>query len=214
MKIFLDTADVKQIKEVKRLGILDGVTTNPSHVAKTGLRPAELYPEICALCDGPVSLETVALEADEIVIEGRELARIADNVVVKVPVMKEGLIAVRRLAEEGIKTNVTVAYSATQALLAAKVGARYISPFIGRLDSISHEGRLLVHQIREIYDNYGFETELLVAAVRNPMHVLDAAMAGADICTMAYDVLVQLYDHPLTDAGIAQFLADWDTVPQ
>ena len=214
MKIFLDTADVQQIKEVKRLGILDGVTTNPSHVARTGRRPAELYPEICALCDGPVSLETVALEADKIVTEGRELARIADNVVVKVPVMKEGLIAVRRLAEEGIKTNVTVAYSATQALLAAKVGASYISPFIGRLDGISHEGGLLVRQIREIYDNYAFETELLVAAVRNPLHVLDAARAGADVCTMAYDILVQLYEHPLTDAGIAQFLADWYTVPQ
>ena len=214
MKIFLDTADISQIEEVKRLGMLDGVTTNPAHVAKSGANPKELYPEICRLTDGPVSLEALSLEADPIVSEGRELAKIGDNVVVKVPVMKEGLIAVRRLSAEGIKTNVTVAYSPTQALLAAKAGATYISPFVGRLDSIAHEGQELARQIRRIYDNYGFDTELLVAAVRHPMHVLEAALIGADVCTMAYDILMQLYDHPLTDQGIDMFLKAWESVPK
>ena len=214
MQIFLDTADIEQIKEVRRLGMLDGVTTNPAHVATSGARPAELYPEICRLTDGPVSLEALALEADAIVEEGRELAKIADNVVVKVPIMKEGLIAVRRLAAEGIKTNVTVAYSPTQALLAAKAGATYISPFVGRLDSIAHEGQELSRQIRRIYDNYGFATQLLVAAVRHPMHVLEAALIGADVVTMAYDILMQLYDHPLTDQGIDMFLKAWERVPK
>ena len=214
MRIFLDTADIEQIKEVKRLGMLDGVTTNPSHVARSGGDPKELYPEICRLCDGPVSLEAIALEAEALVAEGRELAKIADNVVVKVPIVKEGLIAVRRLSAEGIRTNVTLAYSPTQALLAAKAGATYISPFVGRLDSIAHEGQELARQIRRIYDNYGFETQLLVAAVRHPMHVLEAALSGADVCTMAYDILLQLYDHPLTDLGIQQFLTDWERVPK
>lgn len=214
MKLFLDTADVDEIKEIKRLGMLDGVTTNPSHVAKSGRRPAELYAEICELCDGPVSLEAVSLDADQIVTEGKALARIADNVVVKVPIMKEGLIAVRRLAAEGIKTNVTVAYSPTQALLAAKAGAGYISPFVGRLDSIAHDGQELSRQIRRIYDNYGYKTELLVAAVRHPIHVLQAALIGADVCTMAYDILIQLYEHPLTDQGIKMFLDAWETVPE
>lgn len=214
MTIFLDTADIDQIKEVKRLGMLDGVTTNPAHVAKSGANPAELYPEICRITDGPVSLEAISMEADAIVEEGRELAKIGDNVVVKVPIMKEGLIAVRRLAAEGIRTNVTVAYSPTQALLAAKAGASYISPFVGRLDSIAHEGQELSRQIRRIYDNYGFETQLLVAAVRHPMHVLEAALIGADVCTMAYDILMQLYDHPLTDQGIDMFLKAWESVPK
>ncbi len=214
MKIFLDTAHISEITEAKRLGILDGVTTNPTHVSKTGTSPSELYPEICKLVDGPVSLETVSLEADEIVREAEELAKIADNVVVKIPVMKEGLIAAKRLSAAGIKTNITTTFSPLQALLAAKAGATYISPFVGRLDGIGHEGMDLVRQIRTIYDNYGFETEIIVAAVRHPMHVTEAALIGADICTMAFGVLDQCYQHPLTDSGIATFLEDWKKVPK
>lgn len=214
MKIFLDTADIEQIKTVKRWGMLDGVTTNPTHVSKTGANPKDLYPRICAMVDGPVSLETIALEADPIVKEGRALAKIAKNVVVKVPATIEGLIAVRQLHDEGIKTNVTTCFSAVQALLSAKAGASYISPFVGRLDTIGQNGMEVAEQIRQIYDNYGYRTEIIVAAIRHPIHVLDAAMAGADVCTMAFDVLEMLYKHPLTDAGIAQFLKDWQKVPQ
>lgn len=214
MKIFLDTADVAQIREVAGWGILDGVTTNPTHVAKTGANPKTLYPEICSLVDGPVSLETVALEADKIVAEARELVKIADNVVVKIPIMKQGLIAVKRLAAEGIKTNVTTAFSPLQALLAAKAGATYISPFVGRLDNAGHDGMEVVEQIREIYDNYAYGTEIIVAAIRNPMHVLRAALCAADICTMAYDVLSMLTEHPLTDVAIDLFLKDWEKVPK
>lgn len=214
MKIFLDTADIKQIQEVKRLGMLDGVTTNPTHVSKTGANPAELYPRICELCPGPVSLETIATTADEIVEEGRKLAAIANNVVVKVPLMKDGLIAVRRLASEGIKTNVTTVFSSPQALLAAKAGATYVSPFVGRLDYVGHTGIEVVRQMRTIFRNYNFQTQILVAAVRHPLHVIEAAELGADVCTMSYDVFQMLYDHPLTDAGIAQFLQDWARVPQ
>lgn len=214
MKFFLDTADLSQIEEVKRLGMLDGVTTNPTHVSKTGANPSELYPKICRMVDGPVSLETVGLDADTIVDEGRSLAKIADNVVVKVPIMKEGLVAVKRLAAEGIRTNVTVTFSPAQALLAAKAGAGFISPFVGRLDNVSTEGMELARQIRQIYDNYGFQTELLVAAVRHPMHVVESALIGADVITLSYDVFEKLYDHPLTDAGIEQFLKDWEKVPK
>lgn len=214
MKFFLDTADLQQIEDVKRLGMLDGVTTNPTHVSKTGANPSELYPKICKMVDGPVSLETVGLDADTIVDEGRTLAKIADNVVVKVPIMKEGLVAVKRLTAEGIKTNVTVTFSASQALLAAKAGASYISPFVGRLDNVSNEGMELARQIRQIYDNYGFETELLVAAARHPMHVVESALIGADVITLSYDILMMLYDHPLTDAGIDTFLKDWEKVPK
>ena len=213
MKLFLDTADVEQIREVSRWGILDGVTTNPTHVAAARRAPEELYPEICSLVDGPVSLETVSLEADQIVEEGRKLARLADNVVVKVPIMKEGLVAVRKLSAEGIATNVTVTFSPVQALLAAKCGATYISPFVGRLDAIAQEGMELVRQIQLIYQNYGYATEIIVAAVRHPVHVLESALAGADICTMNFDVVSQLYDHPLTDIGIETFLKDWQRVP-
>lgn len=214
MKFFLDTADLQQIEDVKRLGMLDGVTTNPTHVSKTGANPSELYPKICKMVDGPVSLETVGLDADTIVDEGRTLAKIADNVVVKVPIMKEGLVAVKRLTAEGIKTNVTVTFSASQALLAAKAGASYISPFVGRLDNVSNEGMELARQIRQIYDNYGFETELLVAAARHPIHVVESALIGADVITLSYDILMMLYDHPLTDAGIETFLKDWEKVPK
>jgi transaldolase len=214
VQLFLDTADVAEIREALALGVVDGVTTNPTHVARTGRSPDELYPEICALVDGPVSLETVGLDADVIVAEGRRLAKIADNVVVKVPVMKEGLVAVRRLSDEGIATNVTVCFSPLQALLAAKCGATYVSPFVGRLDAVAHEGMDLVRQIRTIFDNYGFDTQILAAAIRHPLHVLDAALAGSDVCTMAFDVLKQLYDHPLTEAGIKTFLEDWQRVEE
>jgi transaldolase len=214
MKIFLDTADVEQIRIALRWGIIDGVTTNPTHVSKTGRSPKELYPEICKLVPGPVSLETVSLEADDIVKEGRELAKIADNVVVKVPLMKEGLVAVKRLSSEGIKTNVTVTFQPLQAYIAAKVGATYISPFVGRLDSVGSRGIEIVEQIKTIYDNYGYETQIIVAAIRNPIHVLDAALIGAHVSTMAFDVLSMLYDHPLTDIGIQTFLKDWEKVPK
>jgi len=214
MKIFLDTADLEQIERAQAWGVLDGVTTNPTHVSKTGAKPSDLYPKICQMVDGPVSLETVTTEADSIVDEGRELAKIADNVVVKVPLMREGLVAVKRLTAEGIATNVTTTFSPVQALLAAKAGATYVSPFVGRLDAIGHDGMEIARQIRQIYSNYGYATELLVAAVRHPIHVLQAGLAGADVCTMAFDVLDQLYDHPLTDAGIEQFLKDWAKVPQ
>ncbi|TVQ37384.1 MAG: fructose-6-phosphate aldolase [Spirochaetaceae bacterium] len=214
MKLFLDTADVSQIREVLEWGIIDGVTTNPSHVARAGRNPHELFPEICRLVPGPVSLEAMGLDADSIVAEGRTLARIADNVVVKVPVMKEGLIAVKRLAAEGIRTNVTTTFSAVQALLAAKAGAAYISPFVGRLDQAGQSGTELVSEIRTIYRNYGYQTEIIVAAIRHPMHVLSAGLIGADICTMAYDVLAMLYDHPLTDQVMQTFLEDWQKVPK
>jgi len=214
MKLFIDTADVAQIREAVSWGIVDGATTNPTHVAKTGRKPADVYREILDLVNGPVSLETVTLTAPEIIQEGRDLARLHSNVVVKVPLMKEGLKAVAALATEGIKTNVTVTFSPLQALLAAKCGAAYISPFVGRLDAVGHSGMDLVRQIKAIYTNYGFKTEIIVAAVRHPAHVLEAALCGAGICTMSFEVLKQLYDHPLTDAGIEMFLQDWAKVPK
>lgn len=214
MRLFLDTASPEQIREAWSWGIIDGVTTNPSHVARTGRPAGEIYREILEAVDGPVSLETVTLTAPEIVVEARALAALHPNVVVKVPVMKEGLKAVKVLSKEGIKTNVTVTFSPLQAMLAAKCGATYISPFVGRLDAVGHVGMDLVRQIRTIYDNYGFETQIIVAAVRNPTHVLDAALAGADVCTMAMDVLQQLYDHPLTDLALDAFLKDWAKVPK
>ena len=214
MKLFLDTASPEQIREVWSWGIIDGVTTNPSHVAKTGRPAREIYAEILATVDGPVSLETVTLTAPEIIEEARTLAALHKNVVVKVPILKEGLKAVKVLSREGIKTNVTVTFSPLQALLAAKCGATYVSPFVGRLDAAGHFGMELVRQIRTIYDNYGFTTEIIVAAVRHPTHVLEAALAGADVCTMAMDVMTQLYDHPLTDLAVDMFLKDWAKVPK
>ncbi len=214
MKLFIDTADVRQIREAWSWGIVDGVTTNPTHVSKTGRRPADVYQEICSVVDGPISLETIGLKAEDILVEGRALAKIHRNAVIKVVNTVEGLKAVKQFAAEGIKTNVTVTFSPLQALLAAKVGAGYISPFVGRLDAVGHFGMDLVRQIKTIYDNYGFKTEIIVAAVRHPTHVLEAALAGAHICTMSYDVLKQLYDHPLTDLGIQMFLNDWKKVPQ
>jgi transaldolase len=214
MKIFLDTADVKQIKEAYGWGIIDGVTTNPTHVSKTGRPPAEVYKEICSIVNGPISLETIGLTADEILKEGHQLASIHKNVVVKVVNTKEGLKAVKQFTADGIKTNVTVTFSPLQALLAAKCGASYISPFVGRLDAVGHVGMDVARQIKTIYNNYGYKTELLVAAVRHPLHVLEAALAGADVCTMSYDVIELLYHHPLTDLGIEMFLNDWKKVPK
>ena len=213
MKLFLDTADVSQIREAWSWGVIDGVTTNPSHVAKTGRKASEVYREICDLVDGPISLETVALEANAIVKEGRALARIHKNVVIKVPIIKEGLKAVKILASEGYKTNVTVSFSPLQALLAAKVGATYISPFVGRLDAVGHDGMEVVRQIKTIYGNYGFTTQIITAAARHPLHVLQAALAGSDVITMGFEILQQLYQHPLTDSVLDMFLKDWAKVP-
>lgn len=213
MKLFIDTADVSQIREAWGWGIIDGVTTNPSHVAKSGRKPSEVYREICETVNGPVSLETIALEADGIVKEGVELAKVHKNVVIKVPIMKEGLKAVKILASEGYKTNVTVTFSPLQALLAAKVGATYISPFVGRLDAVGHDGMDLVRQIKTIYSNYGFKTQIIAAAARHPLHVLQSALVGADIMTMSFDILQQLYQHPLTDVVLDQFLKDWAKIP-
>jgi transaldolase len=215
MKLFIDTADVAQIREAWSWGIINGVTTNPSHVAKTGRPAATVYREICAAVDGPISLETVSLTAPEMAAEGRELVKYhPKNVVVKIPMTREGLKAVKILTAEGIKTNVTVTFSPLQAMLAAKCGATYISPFVGRLDSFGHVGMDLVRQIKAIYANYGYKTEIIVAAVRHPTHVLEAALAGAEIATMSYDVMAQLYQHPLTDLGIEIFLKDWKNVPK
>ncbi|HEX4644001.1 MAG TPA: fructose-6-phosphate aldolase [Verrucomicrobiae bacterium] len=214
MKIFLDTADVKQIREAWEWGVIDGVTTNPTHVSKTGRPPAEVYREICGIVNGPISLETIGLTAPEILAEGRQLAAIHKNVVVKVVNTIEGLKAVKQFAAEGIKTNVTVTFSPLQALLAAKCGATYISPFVGRLDAIGHIGMDVARQIKTIYANYHYPTEIIVAAVRHPTHVLESALAGLDICTMSFDVVQQLYQHPLTDLGIEMFLNDWKKVPK
>jgi transaldolase len=213
MKLDIDTADVAQIREAWSWGIIDGVTTNPSHVHKSGRKPSEVYREICDIVDGPISLETIALDAAGIVKEGRELARIHKNVVIKVPIIKEGLKAVKVLASEGLKTNVTVTFSPLQAMLAAKVGATYVSPFIGRLDAVGHDGMDLVRQIKTIYQNYGFRTQIIAAAARHPLHVLQAALAGSDIMTAGFDILQQLYNHPLTDAVLDQFLKDWAKIP-
>lgn len=214
MKLFLDTADPAQIREAVRWGIVDGVTTNPVLVAKTGREPKELYAEICSLVPGPVSLECVSMDADGIVAEARRLAAIAKNAVIKVPVMREGLIAVKRLTGEGIKTNVTLLCSTMQAMLAAKMGATFVSPFVGRLDLMGQDGMEVIRQIKTVYDNYGFATEVLVASARHPKHVLDAALAGAHACTIPMDVMEMLYQHPMTDVGIQQFLAAWSKVPQ
>lgn len=214
MKLFLDTADLDQIREAVRWGIIDGVTTNPALVARTGREAGELYAEICATVPGPVSLECVAMDVDGIVVEARRLAAIAKNAVIKVPVMREGLIAVRRLSEEGIKTNVTLVCSTMQAMLAAKQGATYVSPFVGRLDLMGQDGMESIRQMKTIFDNYKFQTQILVASARHPRHVLEAALAGAHVCTIPMDVLELLYQHPMTDVGIQQFLAAWAKVPQ
>ena len=210
MKIFIDTANIEEIREAMNLGLLDGVTTNPSLIAKEKKDFRKLLEEICALVDGPISAEVISLDYDGIMKEARELVKIHKNIIVKIPLIKEGLKAVKALSGEGIKSNVTLCYSANQALLAAKAGAYFISPFIGRLDDVGQNGMDLIGQIVTIYRNYGFTTEVLVASVRHPMHVVDAAMIGADICTMPFTVIDQLIKHPLTDIGIKRFLADWE----
>ncbi|MEX0736479.1 MAG: fructose-6-phosphate aldolase [Bacteroidota bacterium] len=209
MKFFIDTANIGEIKEAARMGVLDGVTTNPSLVAKEGKDFRKLLEEICAIVDGPISAEVVSTNFDGIMKEGRDLSKVHKNIVVKVPLIKEGLMAVKALKAEGIRTNVTLCFSPNQALLAAKAGASFISPFIGRLDDISHNGMELIRQIVTIYQNYAFETEVLVASVRHPLHVVEAAMIGAHICTMPFKVIDQLIKHPLTDIGLEKFLADW-----
>ena len=215
MKFFIDTADLDEIEEANDLGVLDGVTTNPSLCAKIGVADFEGHIEkICNLVDGDVSAEVVSTEYDEIVSEARHLAKIADNVVVKVPLIKEGIKAIKTLSDEGIRTNCTLCFSATQALLAAKAGATYISPFIGRLDDISDDGMQLIADVVTIYENYGYETEVLAASIRHPMHVLESARLGADVATMPLNVIDQLMHHPLTDRGLERFLDDWNTLQE
>ena len=214
MKFFIDTANTKEIRQANAMGLVDGVTTNPSLVAKTGRPFKEVIEEICSIVDGPISAEATATDTEGLVSQGRELAKIQKNIVVKIPLTLEGLAAVRTLSGEGIKTNVTLCFSASQALLAAKAGATYISPFVGRLDDVSTVGMEMVEQIMDIYANYGFDTEVIVASVRHPIHVLEAALVGADIATVPYKVLMQLIKHPLTDVGIERFLADWEKVPK
>ncbi|MBI5380194.1 MAG: fructose-6-phosphate aldolase [Nitrospirae bacterium] len=214
MKFFIDTANVGEIREAHAMGLVDGVTTNPSLVAKEGRPFREVLLEICEMVNGPVSAEAVSTEAAAIVREGRELAKIHPNIVVKVPLIPEGLKATRQLAEEGIRVNQTLVFSASQALLAAKAGATYASPFVGRLDDASHVGMDLIRQILQIYRHYGFSTQVLVASVRNPLHVVEAALMGAHVATVPYGVLMQLAKHPLTDAGLKKFLEDWEKVPK
>ena len=210
MKFFIDTANLDEIKKGLEMGMVDGVTTNPSLIAKESMPFTEIITEICRLVDGPVSAEVVSLEADGMLSEAKELAKIADNIVVKIPMIVEGLKAVKKLAAEGIRTNVTLVFSAAQALLAAKAGASFVSPFVGRLDDIGTPSMELISDIATIYDNYGYQSEIIVASVRSPQHVLDAALIGADIATIPLKVITQLAKHPLTDIGIEQFLADWE----
>jgi len=212
MKFFIDTGSLKEIKEAASWGILDGVTTNPSLVAKEGMDFKELILEVLKIVDGPVNMEVVGLQADEMCREGREFAKIHDNIVVKIPMIPEGMKATKRLTAEGIRINVTLCFSSPQALIAAKAGAAYISPFVGRLDDISHDGMGLIGEIVEIYNNYDYATEVLVASVRNPLHIIQAARMGADICTMPFKVMESLMKHPLTDIGLKKFLADWESM--
>lgn len=210
MKFFIDTANIDEIKKGLDMGMVDGVTTNPSLVAREQKPFIEILKEICAIVAGPVSAEVVSLDAEGMLREARELAALSDNIVVKIPMIEEGLKAVKQLTAEKIKTNVTLVFSATQALLAAKAGATYVSPFVGRLDDISQVGMDLISDILTINRNYGFDTEIIVASVRNPVHVLEAALIGAEIATIPYKVIAQLAKHPLTDIGMKQFLADWE----
>jgi transaldolase len=215
MKFFIDTADLEEIQEANDLGVLDGVTTNPSLCAKVGVKDFEGHiAKICEIVEGDVSAEVVSTQFGDIVAEGRNIAAIADNVVVKVPLIKEGIKAIKTLSDEGIKTNCTLCFSPTQALIAAKAGATYISPFIGRLDDISSEGMSVIADIVMIYENYGYETEVLAASIRHPMHVVEAARLGAHVATMPLKVIDQLLKHPLTDIGLERFLADWDSLQE
>jgi transaldolase len=214
MKFFIDTANVGEIRKAHELGVIDGVTTNPSLMAKEGKDPVQILKEICSVVDGPVSAEVVGLTADEMVKEARALAKIHKNIVVKIPMIEEGVKAVKKLSGLGIRTNVTLVFSSTQALIAAKAGAAYVSPFVGRLDDISHVGMDLIGDIIQIYENYLFATEVIVASIRNPLHVVEAAKMGAHISTIPYSVITQLIKHPLTDVGLARFLKDWERVPK
>jgi transaldolase len=212
MKFFIDTANIGEIKEAAALGILDGVTTNPSLVSKEGKDFRKLLDEILKIVDGPISAEVISTDYEGILKEGRELSKIHKNIVVKVPLIREGLKAVKTLTGEGINVNVTLCFSPNQALLAAKAGATYISPFVGRLDDISTSGMDLISQIVQIYNNYNYETEVLVASVRHPLHVVEAALIGADVCTMPFAVIDKMFNHPLTDIGLEKFLSDWEKI--
>jgi transaldolase len=209
MKFFIDTANIDEIKEANAMGMVDGVTTNPSLIAREKGDFKDIITEICRIVDGPISAEVIALDTEGMVTEARELAKIHANIVVKIPMTTDGLKAVRILADEGIKTNVTLVFSALQALMAAKAGAAYVSPFVGRLDDLSQEGMLLIEQIADIFSNYAYDAEIIVASIRNPLHVLDSALIGADIATIPFNVLKKLASHPLTDKGIQSFLDDW-----
>jgi transaldolase len=214
MQLFIDSADVKEIRDCWEMGVIDGVTTNPTLAAKTGRRYDDTLKEISQIVDGPISAETVALDFEGMMREAHHFAKIHKNIVIKIPMTLVGMKAVKQCASEGIPTNVTVTFTANQALLCAKAGATYVSPFVGRLDDISEEGMEVIQQIRQIYDNYDFKTKILVASVRNPIHVRDAALIGADVATIPYAVIQQLARHPLTDIGIERFLKDWEKVPK
>ena len=214
MKLFIDSADIREIREADEMGVLDGVTTNPSLVAKTGKSFETVIHEILEVVKGPVSLEVVSTDFAGMMKEAHELMKYGSNVVIKIPLIKDGLKATKALADEGIKVNNTLCFSSMQALLSAKAGAAYISPFVGRLDDISHDGMELIQQIVEIYSNYAFETEVLVASVRHPIHMVEAARMGADVATVPFKVIDQLLKHPLTDIGLQKFLADWEKVPK
>jgi transaldolase len=214
MKFFLDTADIEEVREAASWGILDGITTNPSHVAKTGRSFKEVLREIVEAVPGPVSAEVTATEFSGIMRQAHELVEIAPNIVIKVPMIVEGLKAIKQLSEEGIKVNTTLCFSPMQSFLAAKAGATYVSPFIGRLDDIGHEGMDGIRELRQMFDNYGFETNILVASVRSPIHVRDAAVVGADVVTMPFDIFKKLPLHPLTDIGLEKFLNDWNKIPE
>ena len=212
MKFFIDTGNPDEIRAASEMGVLDGVTTNPSLLSKEDKPFRELLKEICSIVDGPVSAEITATDTDGIIKEARDLAGIADNIVIKIPIIRSGVAAIKKLTSEGIGVNATLCFSPTQAIIAAKAGARFISPFVGRLDDISTSGMQLIQDIITIYDNYGFETEVLVASVRHPLHVVEAALMGADIITMPFAVIDKLLSHPLTDIGLKKFLADWEKV--
>lgn len=214
MKFFIDTANIAEIKKAQEWGLVDGVTTNPSLVSKEGREFKDLIKDICSIVDGPISAEAISLDAEGMIKEARELSKIHKNIVVKIPMTLEGLKAVKVVAKEGIKTNVTLVFSPTQALMAAKAGATYASPFVGRLDDISQNGMELIDQIMTIYENYDFATEVIVASIRHPMHVVDAALTGAHVATIPFKVIEQLSKHPLTDIGIDKFMKDWEKVPK
>jgi transaldolase len=214
MKFFIDSANITEIREANDLGVIDGVTTNPSLVSKEGRDLRGVIQEICSIVDGPISAEVVALDFAGMVKEGKELAKIHPNVVVKIPMTSEGLKAIKKLSQEKIRVNTTLIFSPVQALLAAKAGAAYVSPFVGRLDDIGHVGMDLIQQIVTIFNNYAFGTEVLVASIRNPVHIIDAAMMGAHVATIPYSVIMQLTKHPLTDSGIKKFMADWEKNPK